>query len=49
MNLPLSRRDTTLSPALSGGEGRERGRFTVQGFKARTSVGRILTLALSRW
>ena len=47
MKLPLSRPAATRSPARSGGEGREWGRLTVQGFKARTLVGRILTPAHS--
>jgi superfamily I DNA/RNA helicase len=42
-NLPLSRPAATLSPALSGGEGRERGRSVVPGFKARTLARRILS------
>ena len=47
MNLPLFRPAATLSPAPSGGEGRERGRLPVQGFKARTLVRGILSPTLS--
>jgi len=42
-NLPLSRPVATLSPALSGGEGRERGRSVVQGFNARKVFRGILS------
>jgi ATP-dependent Lhr-like helicase len=45
-NLPLSRPEATLSPARSGGEGRERGHSRVRGFNARSFRG-ILTPALS--
>src|SRR6185369_9876289 len=43
---PLSRPSATLSPAQSGGEGRERGRAPVQGFNARIFRG-ILILTFS--
>ena len=43
MNLPLSRPAATLSPAQSGGEGRERGRLLVQGFDARKGFREILS------
>ena len=46
VKLPLSRPAATLSPARSGGEGRERGRNTVQGFKARALARRGLTRPL---
>src|SRR6185369_13503721 len=45
---PLSRPSATLSPAQSGGEGRERGRAPVQGFNARIFRGILILTFLSR-
>jgi dihydrofolate synthase/folylpolyglutamate synthase len=43
---PLTRPEATLSPAQSGGEGRERGCDPLQGSKVRIGIPRILTLIL---